>query len=345
MENKKVDMELILTIVFGWLGIHKFYNKQYGLGVLYLFTWGLFGIGWIFDIYACLYYKSEEFLSIKDSIKDNTNKCNELNSHIEELKNAYIDFKQIDYGQSTYNDNSYWNYKRPELKKIRERKNIYNCSLTVCKNANNQPFKYICKYFNIKSDEETLSKFEKVLNDFSAAEQGKNLLKNERDKIVEGIINQIPFLIKMFNKNNLIKKLGFDNIDFSNLYFPRYIFSYTSAGGNSSMSCEVVLDINNLDRFINYLSELVKFKKSVAGQRALMTSSLREKIKRRDNYTCKCCGNSTSKEPNLLLEIDHIIPLSKNGLTTEENLQTLCWRCNRSKGSKIIDGDDLIKKK
>ena len=66
-----------------------------------------------------------------------------------------------------------------------------------------------------------------------------------------------------------------------------------------------------------------------------MTSSLREKIKIRDNYTCKNCGNSTDKEPNLLLEIDHIIPISKNGLTVEDNLQTLCWKCNRKKGSKI----------
>lgn len=57
----------------------------------------------------------------------------------------------------------------------------------------------------------------------------------------------------------------------------------------------------------------------------------------RDKYTCKNCGISTNDEPNLLLEIDHIIPLSKNGITTENNLQTLCWKCNRKKGSKIID--------
>ena len=65
-----------------------------------------------------------------------------------------------------------------------------------------------------------------------------------------------------------------------------------------------------------------------------MTSKLREKIKRRDNYTCQICGISTRDEPHLLLEIDHIVPLAKNGLTTEDNLQTLCWKCNRSKGAK-----------
>ena len=96
------------------------------------------------------------------------------------------------------------------------------------------------------------------------------------------------------------------------------------------------MDIDNLNRFIRYLSGIIKFRKSIERQRALMTSSLRKKILSRDGYECKRCGASVSKEPNLLLEIDHILPVSKGGLTTEDNLQTLCWRCNRSKGAKII---------
>lgn len=83
------------------------------------------------------------------------------------------------------------------------------------------------------------------------------------------------------------------------------------------------------------LSKKIKFKKSIEGQRSLMTPKLREKIKARDNNTCQICGLSTKDEPNLLLEIDHITPLSKGGMTAEDNLQTLCWKCNRSKGSKI----------
>ncbi|RAE55164.1 HNH endonuclease, partial [Burkholderia multivorans] len=39
-------------------------------------------------------------------------------------------------------------------------------------------------------------------------------------------------------------------------------------------------------------------------------------------------------EPHLLLEVDHIKPISKGGLSEIENLQTLCWRCNRSKSNK-----------
>lgn len=41
--------DFIITLLFGWLGIHKFMQKKYGLGILYLFTLGLFGIGWLID--------------------------------------------------------------------------------------------------------------------------------------------------------------------------------------------------------------------------------------------------------------------------------------------------------
>ena len=162
-------------------------------------------------------------------------------------------------------------------------------------------------------------------------------LAGKTDKeILDSIQTKIPFLIKQFSKKKLERELGFEHVDMSTAYFPKYVFKYVSSGGNASTECDVVMDIDNLNRFVLFLSEKIKFKKSAAGQRALMTSKLRQHIKERDNFTCKHCGASVQKEPNLLLEIDHIIPVSKGGLTTEDNLQTLCWRCNRKKGSKII---------
>lgn len=41
--------DFAITLFFGWLGIHKFTQKKYGLGMLYLLTLGLFGIGWGID--------------------------------------------------------------------------------------------------------------------------------------------------------------------------------------------------------------------------------------------------------------------------------------------------------
>lgn len=48
MDNLLV--ELLITVFFGPLGIHKFINKEVGWGIVYLFTGGLFGIGWFVDI-------------------------------------------------------------------------------------------------------------------------------------------------------------------------------------------------------------------------------------------------------------------------------------------------------
>lgn len=45
-------MLLLLTILFGWAGYYRFKKKQIGLGLLYLFTFGLFCIGWMIDIYS-----------------------------------------------------------------------------------------------------------------------------------------------------------------------------------------------------------------------------------------------------------------------------------------------------
>lgn len=41
---------LILCIFLGYFGVHKFYEGNTGMGILYLLTVGLFGIGWIVDI-------------------------------------------------------------------------------------------------------------------------------------------------------------------------------------------------------------------------------------------------------------------------------------------------------
>lgn len=41
----------LLCIFAGYFGAHYFYARRYGMGLLYLFTVGLFCIGWFYDIY------------------------------------------------------------------------------------------------------------------------------------------------------------------------------------------------------------------------------------------------------------------------------------------------------
>lgn len=45
----------ILCILFGILGAHKFYEGKTGMGILYLLTGGLCGIGWLIDTIAILF--------------------------------------------------------------------------------------------------------------------------------------------------------------------------------------------------------------------------------------------------------------------------------------------------
>lgn len=49
-KNKWVALLLCIFTICG----HKFYEGKFGMGILYLFTFGLFGIGWIMDIIALL---------------------------------------------------------------------------------------------------------------------------------------------------------------------------------------------------------------------------------------------------------------------------------------------------
>lgn len=45
---------LFITILLGWLGVHRFMRGQIIIGILYLFTFGLCSLGWIFDIVAAI---------------------------------------------------------------------------------------------------------------------------------------------------------------------------------------------------------------------------------------------------------------------------------------------------
>lgn len=289
----------------------------------------------LWKIYEFTYFNGEQFKQIKEDLQNYVSDCNAMNRHIESLKRTFSDVRQINYGTADFNDSSVYNFKRKEMVKAVRSRYIYDCSATVCKNAGNQPFKYLCKYFDIKANEETLESFEDVLNNFSAAEEGKMLLKEELESIEFSISKEIPPLIEKFCMKKFMEKVGFKTVDLSDLYFPMFSFRYVSPGGNKSDRYDIRLDVENLNAFVEYLSNLVKFNKSTVGQRSLMTSKLRTFIKERDSYTCQKCGISTAEEANLLLEIDHIVPLSKGGLSIEENLQTLCWRCNRTKGSKL----------
>ncbi|MCY2980904.1 MAG: HNH endonuclease [Planctomycetota bacterium] len=79
----------------------------------------------------------------------------------------------------------------------------------------------------------------------------------------------------------------------------------------------------------------IEVKKSKGTKRTKRDPSLalRFLVLKRDRFCCVACGQSPSNAPGLELEIDHKLAWSKGGETIEENLQTLCFNCNRGKGA------------
>ena len=63
---------------------------------------------------------------------------------------------------------------------------------------------------------------------------------------------------------------------------------------------------------------------------------LRFKVLQRDQFRCQLCGRSPATELICKLHVDHIIPFSKGGKTTLENLQTLCSHCNVGKSNRSV---------
>lgn len=68
-------------------------------------------------------------------------------------------------------------------------------------------------------------------------------------------------------------------------------------------------------------------------ERGKVSNKLRFKVYARDGYRCRCCKR---KFESKFLEVDHILPISKGGKSTIDNLQTLCHNCNQAKGTKYI---------
>lgn len=52
---KNYAVMLVLVVVLGVVGGHRFYAGKVGTGILFLFTGGFFLIGWVIDIFTVSY--------------------------------------------------------------------------------------------------------------------------------------------------------------------------------------------------------------------------------------------------------------------------------------------------
>ena len=74
--------------------------------------------------------------------------------------------------------------------------------------------------------------------------------------------------------------------------------------------------------------------------RKAIPKSVRFEVFKRDKFTCQYCGASA---PDVILQVDHIKPVSKGGTNDILNLVTSCRECNSGKSNRELSDDSAIK--
>lgn len=64
----------------------------------------------------------------------------------------------------------------------------------------------------------------------------------------------------------------------------------------------------------------------------------RFEILQRDRFTCQYCG---MRAPDVILHIDHVVPLAKGGSNEFDNLKVACQSCNSGKGVTLVEVNNL----
>ena len=130
------------------------------------------------------------------------------------------------------------------------------------------------------------------------------------------------------NKNNQ-KNLGYRGI--SETHYNQRFFEM------ECLDCGHKYMANGCDVWLRKCPECGVTKKNITQKckSRVISDKLRYQVLKRDNFKCCACGASPAKNPAVELHIDHILPWSKGGETTLENLQTLCSKCNIGKSDSL----------
>ena len=280
------------------------------------------------------YYQSDDFIKIKQTCEALMSSQRDFNEYIKgKVQSISLLFGTRVVRNETVNDDEY-NYVRQYKKTITPF--TAEVSAQVFASAENNPLEYVVKYFypNKKSYPEQIKKLYHLVEELETLRDAKQIIENYK-KEYQQYLGDVPRFIMQNDESGFYSRLGFADIS-EDVLTVEYKFSYTSGGGLAQRSFTVPMTEDTIAELIKTLESKLTASAFAKEQRNLMTKKLREYIKTRDHFSCCHPGNSTQNEPNLLLEIDHIIPVSKGGCTVESNLQTLCWRCNRSKSDKIM---------
>lgn len=76
-------------------------------------------------------------------------------------------------------------------------------------------------------------------------------------------------------------------------------------------------------------------------KRKSLTKKTRFEVFKRDSFTCQYCGQAA---PRVILQVDHIHPVSKDGDNDILNLITSCEDCNGGKSDRLLSDDAAVQK-
>jgi len=80
---------------------------------------------------------------------------------------------------------------------------------------------------------------------------------------------------------------------------------------------------------------------AVSGNRVSISPRVRFEVFKRDSFTCQYCGR---KFPDVILQVDHIIPVAEGGDNDMLNLTTACQECNAGKSDRRLDDDTVVRR-
>lgn len=75
-------------------------------------------------------------------------------------------------------------------------------------------------------------------------------------------------------------------------------------------------------------------------ERKPISKKLRFEVFKRDSFTCQYCGRMA---PDVVLEVDHIIPVKEGGKNDILNLVTACKDCNSGKGARKLNENSELR--
>jgi hypothetical protein len=76
-------------------------------------------------------------------------------------------------------------------------------------------------------------------------------------------------------------------------------------------------------------------------ERKAISKKTRFEVFKRDSFKCQYCGRSA---PDVILNVDHILPVSRGGKNVIMNLITACFACNNGKGARELSDNAAISK-